>query len=272
MVNKQHRTLILLTAIILVSAICPADTMMKTRTLSTDSDAGPNIENPSLTRKVQYRHANMRRQDSLGAEANPSIEQIANCETKTGFLFDLKAHEYRNYKVMRFAEEAQRNYLQKTGGTAVQVESKTVDTGERKVFFGHQAKHLITTTKRANANGGGGEETFDGWYIDHELPDRNCAPDFVRSEPYYVIGTALVDYPDTAQFHHTGPLPSGLAVVLKFTDKDAATKDGKPGRTITIQKTIEEISDSPMSPSLFDLPKGLHENPNFSRGHSTSNR
>jgi hypothetical protein len=242
--------------------MCRPDTMLKTKKVTTDSDPYPNVQNPSVTRTVHYRHGMMRREDSLGAGIKPSIAQIANCGTKTGFLIDLNSHEYRDYKVVEFAPEAQRSdYLHKTGGRAVQVESKTVDTGEQKVFFGRPAKHLVTTTKRADANSHGGEEIIDGWYIDHELPDRNCAPDFVRSEPYHVIGSALVDYPDVAQFHHTGPLPTGLAVRSKFTFKLGATKDGTPGRTITIENTVEELSDSPLSPSLFELPNGLHENP-----------
>jgi hypothetical protein len=237
------------------------------QTVITDSDKNPNIENPSVTHKIQYRHGMMRREDGLSG----GIADIANCETKTGFLIDLDAHEYRNYKVVRFASESQRGeYLQKTGKTAIQVESRTVDTGERKAFFGHQARHLITTTRRAD--GSGGEETFDGWYIDHELPDRYCAPDFVRSEPYYVTGTALVDYPDIAQVLHTGPLPTGLAVRLKVICKFAATKGGTVGRTITVEKTVEEVSDSPLSPSIFDLPSGLHENPQLFRSSMPSSR
>ncbi len=246
--------------------------MIKTQTVITDSDTNPNVTNPNVTRKIQYRHGMMRREDSLGDATTASIADIANCETRVGFLIDLDAHEYRNYKLVRFASEAQRGeYLQKTSKTAVQVESKTVDTGERKVFFGHPARHLITTTKRADANNdSGGEETLDGWYIDHELPDRSCAPDFVRTEPYYVTGTALVDYPDIAQIHHTGPLPTGLAVKLKVISKLAATKKGTASRTIAIEKTIEELSDSPLSPSLFQLPNGLHENPELFRGHTIS--
>lgn len=211
----------------------------------------------------------MRREDGLSG----GIADIANCETKTGFLIDLDAHEYRNYRVVRFASESQRGqYLQKMGKTAVQVESKTVDTGERKVFFGHVAKHLITTTKRADGNSLGGEDVVDGWYIDHELPDRYCAPDFVREEPYYVIGTTLVEYPEVVQFHHIGPLPTGLTVRLKVTSKLAATKGDAVGRTITIEKTVEELSDSPLSPSLFQLPSGLHENPQLFRGRTPSSR
>ena len=246
--------------------------MMKTQTVITDSDTNPNVANPNVSRKIQYRQGMMRREDSLDDGATAFIIDIANCETRAGFLIDLNAHEYRNYKPIKFASEAQRDeYLQKTGKTAVQVESTTVDTGERKVFFGHPARHLITTTKRAGENGrSAGEEIVDGWYIDHEPPDRNCAPDFVRREPYYVIATALVDYPNVAQFHQTGPLPTGLAVRLKFTAKLAGTKDSSPCRTITIEKTVEELSDSPLSPSLFQLPSGLHENPQLFLGHTIS--
>ena len=244
--------------------------MMKTQTVITDSDTNPDVANPNFTREIQYRQGTMRRRDTTTA----FIADIANCETRGGFLIDLHAHEYRNYKLVRFASEVQRGeYLQKTGKTAVQVESKTVDTGERKVFFGHSARHLITTAKRADASSGsGGEEIVDGWYIDHELPDRSCAPDFVRTEPYYLAGTALVEYPDVAQIHHTGPLPTGLAVRLKLTSKLAATKGGTPGRTITVEKTVEELSDSPLSPTLFQLPDGLHDNPELYQGHTTSGR
>jgi len=248
--------------------------MMKTQTVITDSDTNPNVANPNVTREIQYRQGTMRRRDIISDTTTASIADIANCETRVGFLIDLGAHEYRKYKLVRFASEAQRDeYLHKTGKTAVQVESKTVDTGERKVLFGHPARHLITTTKRAHASGGsGGEEIFDGWYIDHELPDRSCAPDFVRTEPYYVTGTALVDYPDVAQIHHTGPLPTGLAVKLKVISKHAATKHGTPGRTITVEKTVEELSDSPLSPSLFQLPNGLHENPELFQGRTAPSR
>jgi hypothetical protein len=214
-----------------------------------------------------------RRADSLGAGTTASISDIANCETRTGFLIDLNVHEYRNYKLVIFASEAQRGqYLQKVGKTAVQIESKTVDTGERKMFFGHLAKHLITTTKRAEGDSRSGEEIVDGWYIDHELPDHNCAPDFARSEPYYVIGTTLVDYPDLAEFHHSGPLPIGLAVESKFISKIAGTEAGRSGRVVTVENTVEDLSDAPLSPSLFNLPSELRENRKLLRGHTISGR
>ena len=255
------------------SSLCRPDSVVKSQTVIIDSDENPSIQNPIVTRTVYYRSGIMRRKDSLAAGSTATIEDIADCKTRTGFLIDLNANEYRNYKVVRFASEAQRaEYLQKASKSAVQVESKTVDTGERKVFFSHSAKHLVTTTKLAEGNGRTGEEIIDGWYIDHELPDHSCAPDFVRTEPYYVIGTALVDYPDIAQFRHTGPMPTGLAVKFKLTVKLAKGKNGTPDRTVTIEKTVEALSDSPPSPSLFELPKEVHENPQLFRGHPKADR
>jgi hypothetical protein len=246
--------------------------MVKVKTVITDSDQNPNIENPTVTRTVYYRRGTMRRVDSLGARTTPSVEQIANCETKVGYLVDLDTRQYRNYKVVRFASEEQRSeYLKKAGKVAIPVESKTVDTGERRVFFGYSAKHFITTTKRVNGNGVD-VETLEGWYIDHEGWDRDCAPDFVRSEPYYLVGTAFVDYPDVAQIRHTGPLPMGLAVSLKLTDTRAAARDGSKKHTITVEKTVEELSDAPLNPSLFELTSGFHENPELFRGHDTPDR
>jgi hypothetical protein len=44
-----------------------------------------------------------------------------------------------------------------------------VDTGERKDFFGHPARHVITTTKETplhESHSEARESVTDGWYID----------------------------------------------------------------------------------------------------------
>ncbi|MGA7687555.1 MAG: hypothetical protein WCC32_14855 [Terriglobales bacterium] len=251
-----------LTLFLLAScAVGRADTVVKTHSVITDTGAAPNVQSPSEHRDVRYRRGAMRRKDSLGDGEAALISNIANCDTKTGSLIDLKAREYRTYKVVRFWPIAQLDdYLQKNPHDAVQIESKTIETGERKMFFNHSAKHFITTTRRSpDEKDAGGEETIDGWYIEHEAPDNNCAPDFVRSEPYYVVGTALVMPPQIAQFHHTGPVPSGLAVKLTVIHKIKGSK-GTPDRILTTEETVEELSDSPLNPSLFELPPGFSEN------------
>ncbi len=68
----------------------------------------------------------------------------------------------------------------------------------------------------------------------------------------------------------TAKLPTGFPVKLKLTSK-LAGKNGVP-RAITIEKTVEDLSDSPLSPSLFELPKGFHENLKLWQGHSSSPR
>lgn len=121
--------------------------------------------------------------------------------------------------------------------------------------FGDPAKHFITPTKRSpDKSNAGGEETVDAWYIDHELPDNSCAPEYVRTEPYYVLGTAPVMPPQVARLHHTGPIPMGLAVKRTGTHKITGT-NAAPDRTITIIEPIEELSDSPVSLSSFESPQ-----------------
>jgi hypothetical protein len=252
------------------SIVCQADTTVKTRSVITDTGAAPNVQNPVEISTVYYRRGAMRRKGSVGT----SVSSIANCDTKTGFLIDLDAHEYRTYKVVKFAPMSQlQEYLEKNPQNRVKVESQTVDTGERKKFFGYPARHLITTTTRPrDKKNSGGEETIDGWYIDHEGLDNDCAPDYVHIEPFYVLGTGLVMYPEIPQFHHTGPIPGGLAVKLTHRTKSAGAKNGTSDRVVTLERTVEEISDSPINSSIFDLPSGLHENPQLLRGNSFSGK
>lgn len=203
----------------------------------------------------------MSRRDTMGDGTTVVLSTIVNCDARAGFLVDFNAKEYQNYKVVKFASiKDLDSYREKNARDVVQIESKTVDTGERRIFFGRSAKHLITTTVRsADEKSAGGEETIDGWYIEHETSDEKCVPDFVSTEPFYVIGTALVRFPEVARLHHTGPVPGGLAVMLTATHKMAGSK-GSPDRILRTEETVEELSDSPLSPSLFELPIGFREN------------
>lgn len=243
--------------LLILSVAGHADTTIKKHTTMTDSKPPANVESRSDIEEILYNKGSLRKRENPTA----SIMDIANCDTRTGFLIDSKAHEYTTYKVVRYMPTTQvEEYLKKNPQSAVDIESTTVDTGERKMFFGHPAKHFVTTTKRApDKNNAGGEETVDVWYIDHELPDNYCAPEYVRTEPFYVFGTALVMFPEVSRLHHTGPIPTGLAVKRTATHKISGT-GGAPDRIITTTEIIEEISDSPINPSLFELPQGFRQN------------
>ncbi len=214
------------------------------------------------TRYLYYRRGAMRRRDSIDSKGTSSIATIANCETKGGFLIDLNMHEYRTYKVVKFLSDAQlAEYLKQNPGNAAPVESHTVDTGEQKTFFGLPAKHFITTIKRSRSkDNDGGEESIDGWYIEHERPDNNCAPDYTANQLPYLLPTGLVTYPEVPQFRHTGPLPTGLAVKLIHTIKFAPSESNASDQTFATEETVEDLIDSPVQPALFELPSGFHEN------------
>ena len=251
-----------------LSTLGYADTTVKTHTVSTDTGAPANVQNPSEHRDVRYRKGALRRKDSLGDGETTIFSNIANCDTRTGFLIDPVAREYRTYKVVRFSPSSQLDeYRKKKPQDVVEAQSTTVEMGERKTFFGHPARHFITTTRVVDSNKAAGEETVDGWYIDHDTPDNNCAPDYVHTDPFYAIGTALVTPPQIAHFNHTGPLPTGLAVQLIVTHKTPGNS-GTAARVFKMEETVEELSDSPLSPSLFELPSSLRENPSLLGGGS----
>ena len=190
----------LTTFLLTLSIVCHADTTIKKHTVVTDSKSSANVEKTSDFVEILYRKGALRKSE----HPNTSITRISNCDTRTGFLIDLKTNEYKTYKVVKYRPTAQiEEYINKNPENAVDIESTTVDTEEQKTFFGHPAKHFITTTKRASdKNDTGRKETVEGWYIDQELPDDHCDPEYVRTEPYYAIGTALVTPPQLPRLHH----------------------------------------------------------------------
>ncbi len=104
----------------------------KVRKIIADSKPSPNVQNPVALRSVYYRREGMRRKDSLREDGTPSISSIVNCETGTGFLIDMSAGEYRSYKVTKFISSNQmQEYMGKHPQDVVQVESRTIETGER---------------------------------------------------------------------------------------------------------------------------------------------
>src|SRR6266851_1833528 len=57
-------------------------------------------------------------------------------------------------------------------GPEIVIERVTVDTGERREFFGRVARHLITEETRTNGGSNGSTDLrtkIDGWYVDSEF-------------------------------------------------------------------------------------------------------
>lgn len=247
-------------AFALLAPVSRADTKITVQTTINDSGAKAGIENPVSHSTVYYRRQEMRRKDS-GRAGNESLSELADCATRTGFLIDLEAGEYRSYRLAIFRDPAQlHQYAMQNPSNVVDVVSKTVDTGERKMFFGHSATHLVTTLQRTSKGNDVGEEIIDGWYIEHESADQNCAPEYVHQDPAYLFATALVMYPQVANFKHTGPMPKGLPLRLKRTLHFTS------GRTVVPEEEVISLSDSELPGSLFVLATSLRENPKLRHG------
>ena len=71
---------------------------------------------------------------------------------------------------------------------------------------------------------------------------------------------------EIAQFYHTGPLPTDLAVKLTLTWKFAPGKDGKGKRSMVYSKMIEDLSDRTDWPGSVRAPGWIAREPRLGRG------
>ncbi len=116
----------------------------------------------------------------------PTTTVITHCDSGIVQEIDFARKEYREFrrppylakkKFVRLAEKARKLQKHSLGRTS------TVDTGERREFFGLTARHLITTMRPQGTNLAWWghyftDQVIDGWYIDGPFP--GCAPDYLR--------------------------------------------------------------------------------------------
>ena len=116
--------------------------------------------------------------------SGPRLAAITRCDLGQLFELNLDAAEYvsAQYPPKPLTqEEIEARGLNKVDMSqsrkpTLRIETTTVDTGERKEFFGHIARHVIITRKQIPLEGSHSEpqETVtDGWYIDLD-PQVSC--------------------------------------------------------------------------------------------------
>jgi hypothetical protein len=131
------------------------------------------------------------------------------------------------------------------------------DTGERKMMFGMQARHLIITQEMESSadSCNGPSKTkmeFDGWYVDFsaEFNCPNAAPE-IPSRPER-------NKPDCIDriVYKGGGATARLGFLLNGTMKMYGA-DG----SVTMTQTTEtlDLSRSPLDAALFDIPKTYRE-------------
>jgi hypothetical protein len=259
---KRLRALLIVAGALLLSGIVhgQTDSTVKVRHTMTLIPPRPNEENPTITRTIYYLHAAMRRIDTLDADGRIIFTKINNCESRSGIIVDQSSRQYRNLKLPQLWNEQQlREYIGNHPSDAVRIESRTVDTGEKKVIFGSIARRFITTIERPTKNGISGSETVDGWYVEHE--QLECRGSGALPLGLTELGGAiLVTFPEIADPHHTGPIPPLLPVQVTYTIKWTGGKYGANGQIMKSERIVESISDSSLDPKTFEIPRGFREN------------
>jgi hypothetical protein len=274
--------------LILLASSCLFATDMKVKTAKRATAAGFLPAVPVKPETTLYVHDMMQREEFVGyvegfqgpKGQEPHMAVITHCDTGIGYEIDLDGQEFREFKISRYPTREQ---FDKQVTTARKDEEKhtkasTFDTNETKDFYGHTAKHLVTTISRTT-NFAVSENAVDGWYLD--LPQPGCAPEYLRwnrgheSAPANLAVLVPVSGDRRAQvvradpsrlpglpqppFIYTGFEPAGFAIQQKSTLRQTLKLDNgdKESTESVIAQEVTEFSEAPLDPALFEVPVGF---------------
>lgn len=260
--------------ILLVSAVSPAASVAPARSgaesgrpglklVITETTSTPRLH---VSRSIEYIQSDRRRRELWnGHQAN--FVSITRCDLSRNYILDLTA---RDYDWMPLLPVPTRDHVREyaawwgvkpqAGNPTHLIELVTRDTGERKMVFGREARHVITTRNQKPIAQGvvdSSEVTVDGWYID--LDRRlSCEPQSSGS----AILVAQVGYgPAVFAFKTVGKPEGGFMVEGETTSRP--TSSGGPNGPLTeisstIRTQLTVLSEQPLAPSLFEIPRGFH--------------
>jgi hypothetical protein len=124
----------------------------------------------------------------------------------------------------------------------------SIDTGERRQFQYYTARHVKAKTKFEPGPGAlipASLEETDGWYLD--LPGFACAEQ--SSSGFAFVHASSGHRIDRFQVKWLGKAPRGYAIEETSVKTESAT-------TTVSKIELLEISEAPLSPSIFKLPSG----------------
>ncbi len=141
----------------------------------------------------------------------------------------------------------------KTGGT-VTITTSTIDTGERKQFFGYTARRVKSTIiYESSADActvSNSKMETDGWYIDADF-DTGCTTGAAAGSPGADIVRGCTDNVVTKVI---GDARRGFAVFERTTIFDGAGRE-----TSSFSNEVTEISGQDLDESLFEIPEGYSQ-------------
>jgi len=150
------------------------------------------------------------------------------------------------------------------GKPTLRIEITTVDTGERKEFFGHAARHIITTRKQIPLEGSRSDAqqtVTDGWYIDDVDTSISCdrhMPEGKRVHAHAFVTSGNMPI-EKIEFIDSGEPETGFAIEWKMNTKEAiALPDGaKKEHTSISEMRLTQFVEGPLDPALFTIPTGF---------------
>lgn len=260
--RRIQRIIFLTTACLLFSIPALADVRVKQKVTT----SGQTMESTrSIKGSRERTETKIEMADPDAAAFFPQIASITQCDLRRNVRVNDRA---RLYMVEPFAtametapvtrttpEPTRRTTTTRQGGT-ITITYTVRDTGERKMMFGLQARHLITTNEMESSadSCNGPSKTkmeYDGWYVDFSA-EFNCpqaTPDIPRSP--------RAERPDcTDRFITKGSAAARLGFLLEGTMKMFG-----PDGSVQMTQTTEtlELSRSPLDIALFDIPVGYRE-------------
>jgi hypothetical protein len=277
----RHILVLLLSA----TSLFAADLKVKITKAATSAGFLPAF--PVRPETTLYVHDTVQREEFVGyvdgfqgpRGLEPHMAVITHCDSGIAYEIDLDAREYREHKIPKYPsrEKFEKQVAQARKEEQNDTKANTVDAHETRDFFGHTARHLITTIKKSTGNVES-ENTVDGWYVD--LPQPGCAPEYTRWNQGHEATVARVavlvpvgrDGPaqlgridpnrlpltPSPSFVYTGFEPSGFAIERKSVWHQTLKLSGdKESTDSTMVQRVLEFSESPLDPALFEVPAGF---------------
>jgi hypothetical protein len=226
-------------------------------------------------KRMDYRNATggaQRADGSIDVRYGPHIASITRCDLGQMLELNLDAREYRAvpYPPNPFTkEQMEARGIKPQSGVpnepTLLIETTTVDTDERKEFYGHTARHIITTRKQTPLEGSQSqaqEAVTDGWYID--IDNRiSCDQKWPEGAHAYVSLRSSTDSraPDLPKFVDVGKPETGFAIERKVTTRGSyVMPDGtKRESTTTSEMTATQLEEGPLDAAVFEVPAGFRQ-------------
>ena len=229
--------------------------------------SGQKFESTKLIKgKRERTEQHMEMADPAMAAYMPQIATITQCDLKQRIqindrkqLYMIEPFETPETEVLpsrpsRPAQPAAATQT-RTGGTMT-MSYNVRDTGERKMMFGLQARHIISTqemeTSPDSCNGPMKSKIeFDGWYVDFAA-EFSCPT--ATAPPTQMGRSPKPDCRDRVVVRGSGTAPKGMMI-------EGTMKMYKADGSVMMTQTTEtlELSRETLDASLFDIPQGYSQ-------------